>query len=77
MTLALRAVNPSVFQVVGEDGLHVGNLKRIGHIWKFKAVGYDAGGHIEPGGGPLTHLHNTPFDAPEVGAVNDALGRHL
>jgi len=23
-------------------GLHLGNLKRIGAVWKFKAVGYDA-----------------------------------
>ena len=49
----------------------VGNLKRIGVVWKFKAVGHTASGELEPGGGPLTHRHNTVFerlDAAEVSA---------
>jgi hypothetical protein len=75
--LSFGAVNPSVFSVRQDDGLHVGNLKRIGDIWKFKAVGYDANGLVEPGGGPLTHLHNTPFAAPDADEVNKVLGCHL
>ena len=51
-------------------GLHVGNLKRIGDIWKFKAIGYDPDGDVMPGGGPLTQHHNMIFstlDEAEVG----------
>jgi hypothetical protein len=49
----------------------VGTLKHIGGAWKFKAVGPTASGELEPGGGPLTHRHNTVFgrlDAAEVSA---------
>lgn len=77
MKLSLRAVNASVFRVVQDDGVHVGNLKRIGDIWKFKAVGYDANGSVEPGGGPLTDGHNTLFTVPDESEVNRVLGRHL
>ncbi len=77
MRLSLGALNGSVFRVLREDGLHIGNLKRIGALWKFKAVGYDESGLVEPGGGPLTDLHNTPFDAPDADEINDVLGPHL
>lgn len=71
--LTLRAVNANVYSVHGADGAHVGNLKRVGGIWKFKAVGYDTDGSVLPGGGPLTDRHNTAFDAPDAGQVNDRL----
>lgn len=71
--LTLTAVNANVYGVHAPDGLHVGNLKRIGDVWKFKAVGYDAAGAVEPGGGPFTDRHNTPFAAPDALAVSTGL----
>jgi hypothetical protein len=75
-TLTLTAVNANVHSVHLADGSHVGNLKRIGALWKFKAVGYDAAGCVLPGGGPLTHLHNTPLAEPDVAELNARLGSH-
>ena len=75
--LNLRPVNANVVGVHLDDGAHVGNLKRIGNIWKFKAVGYDASGAVEPGGGPLTDQHNAAFAAPDAETVNARLGPHL
>ncbi len=75
--LSLRPVNANVLSVHAADGAHVGNLKRIGDIWKFKAIGYDAGGAVEPGGGPLTHQHNMEFAEPDAQAVNARLGPAL
>lgn len=72
--LTLTFVNTNVHSVHLADGSHVGNLKRIGALWKFKAVGYDDTGAVEPGGGPLTHWHNTPFSEPDEGALNARLG---
>lgn len=72
--LTLSPVNPDVYSVHGPDGLHVGNLKRIGAVWKFKAIGYDAAGQLVPGGGPLTERHNTAVAAPDALAVSTALG---
>jgi hypothetical protein len=72
--LSLSAVNANVHSVHLPDGSHVGNLKRIGLLWKFKAVGYDAAGGVVPGGGPLTHLHNTPLTAPDAAELNAKLG---
>ena len=69
--LTVQPVNANVYSVHLADGAHVGNLKRVGTVWKFKAVGYDAAGAVEPGGGPLTEQHNMVFaqpDAAEVGA---------
>ena len=71
--LSLRAVNANVFSVHSSDGAHVGNLKRIGSIWKFKAVGYDPNGDVLPGGGPLTERHNTLFAEPDVVEINASL----
>jgi hypothetical protein len=72
-TLHLRPVNAGVFGVHGPGGQHLGNLKRVGAVWKFKAVGHDASGQVEPGGGPLTDGHNTVFAEPDAAAVNAAL----
>lgn len=68
----MTPVNADVYGVHLPDGSHVGNLKRIGAVWKFKAIGYDATGKVIPGGGPLTDRHNTQFaalDAVEVSAT--------
>ena len=72
--LTLSPVNADVYSVHLADGSHVGNLKRVGSIWKFKAVGYDTDGGVLPGGGPLTDRHNTAFDRPDVVQVNAKLG---
>lgn len=71
--LTLRAVNANVHSVHTSDGTHVGNLKRVGEIWKFKAIGFDAAGAIEPGGGPFTDRHNTPFAATDAQDVTTKL----
>jgi hypothetical protein len=68
--LTLVSVNAGVYRVHQSDGLHLGNLKKVGSMWKFKAVGYDASGAVEPGGGPLTARHNTVFDTPDATTVN-------
>lgn len=75
--LTLTEVNANVHSVHLPSGAHVGNLKRLGAVWKFKAVGYDAAGAVEPGGGPLTDQHNTEFAAPDAEAVSQHLGPHL
>ena len=74
MALSLTFVNANVYGVHLADGLHVGNLKRIGALWKFKAVGYDETGGVTPGGGPLTHMHNTVLNAPDALEINAKLG---
>ena len=56
---AVDPVNASVVRLLDSTGLHVGNLKRINGLWKFKAIGQDADGAVIPGGGPLTDWHNT------------------
>jgi len=72
--LTLLSLNDGILQVMHSEHGHVGNLKRIGSAWKFKAVGYGSGGEVIPGGGPLTDRHNTPFAAPDEALVNAALG---
>lgn len=72
--LSLRLVKSNVHSVHLPDGSHVGNLKRIGDIWKFKAIGYAPDGAVLPGGGPLTDRHNTVFSTPDVAEVNASLG---
>ena len=57
-----------------DSGLHVGSLKLIGGVWKFKAIGYDASGQVIPGGGPLTDRHNTFFAALDEAQINRVLG---
>lgn len=73
LALTLTPVNADVHSVHGPDGAHVGNLKHIGTVWKFKAIGYDAAGNIIPGGGPFTDRHNTEFAAPDANAVSARL----
>jgi hypothetical protein len=75
--LTLVAVNAGVYRVHRADGLHLGNLKQVGAVWKFKAVGYDATGAVEPGGGPLTEHHNTEFAGPDAAAVSQQLSPFL
>ena len=69
--LHLVPINAGVVSVHTADGAHVGSLKLVGRAWKFKAMGYDAAGRMEPGHGPLTEQHNMAFatlDAAEVSA---------
>lgn len=75
--LTLLAVNADVLGVYAANHLHVGNLKRIGAVWKFKAIGYDAVGGVEPGGGPLTNQHNTVFTTPDAEEVSLRLSPRL
>lgn len=71
--LTLSPLNANVYTVHTADGAHVGNLKRIGAIWKLKAIGYDAAGDVLPGGGPLTDHHNTVLQAPDAAELNAAV----
>ena len=71
--LNLQPVNPQVCGVHTSAGIHVGNLKLIGDVWKFKAIGIDAGGHVVPGGGPLTGRHNMVFAVLDEAAISAAL----
>ena len=73
--LTLQPVNANVYSVHLADGAHVGNLKLVGTLWKFKAVGYDAVGAVEPGGGPLTQQHNMVFAQPDAAEVSARLVR--
>ena len=69
--LTLKLLHPGVCQVLDARGLHLGNLKLIGAVWKFKALGYGPAGELIPGGGPLTDRHNISFaslDAERVSA---------
>jgi hypothetical protein len=73
MMLSLGRLNDSAYRVVTDQGLHVGNLKLIGGMWKFKAIGYDPNGDILPGWGPLTAFHNTTFAVPDQALINATL----
>lgn len=72
--LQLKPVNAQVYGVHASSGEHVGNLKLIGGVWKFKAIGYDANGNVIPGGGPLTDRHNTRFAAPDEVLLSTLFG---
>lgn len=72
--LQLQCLNEQVWRVVTAQGEHVGNLKHIGPVWKFKAIGYDEQGAVLPGGGPLTHRHNTALTTPDETELNRLLG---
>jgi hypothetical protein len=72
-TLSLAPVNALVYRVLTCDGSHVGNLKRIGALWKFKAVGYEPDGAVVPGGGPFTEHHNAAFDVADAGQLTARL----
>ena len=71
--LQLLPVNADVLAVYTADGAHVGSLKKIGAVWKFKAMGYDEAGGMEPGGGPLTDQHNMQFQTPDAAEVSARL----
>ena len=71
--LALAPEQTGLCRVLDAQGLHVGNLKLIGAVWKFKAIGYGPGGELMPGGGPLTERHNTVFAKPDVAEINAVL----
>ena len=70
--LTLRPVNADVHSVHDADGAHVGNLKRVGTVWKFKAMGYE-GADLVPGGGPLTARHNRTFATLDAAAIEASL----
>ena len=72
--LRLHAVSPGICRVLTDSGLHVGNLKLIGGMWKFKAIGYAAFGQVIPGGGPLTDRHNTVVKALDEAEINRIFG---
>jgi hypothetical protein len=71
--LRLHPVSPGICQVLTEAGLHIGNLKLMGSVWKFKAIGYDASGQVIPGGGSLTDRHNTAFTGLDEAEINRVL----
>ena len=71
--LQLLPVNSEVVAVHTATGAHVGSLKKVGGVWKFKAMGYDAAGRMEPGHGPLTEQHNMAFAAPDAAEVSARL----
>ena len=71
--LRLLSISPVICRVLTNSDLHVGNLKLIGGVWKFKAIGYDASGHIIPGGGPLTDRHNTIFKTLDQERISQVL----
>ena len=71
--LQLLPVNAGVVAVHTADGAHVGSLKHVGGVWKFKAMGYDVGGGMEPGHGPLTGQHNMQFATPDAAEVSARL----
>ena len=61
-------------RVLDAAGHHVGNLKWIGGVWKFKAIGQDSSGAVIPGGGPLTDRHNTVFSSLDEAQIRSELG---
>ncbi|MEO8014807.1 hypothetical protein [Polaromonas sp.] len=71
--LTLHRTNDQVVRVLDRQGQCVGNLKLIGAMWKFKALGQDADGQVVPGGGPLTDRHNMAFAVLDEAAVSAAL----
>ena len=71
--LRLHTVSPVICRVLTNADLHVGNLKLIGGVWKFKAIGYDTSGQVVPGGGPLTDRHNNIFATLDETEINRGL----
>jgi hypothetical protein len=78
LRLALAPVNTQVFAVhcTGSQA-HIGNLKRIGAVWKLKAIGHTPCGELEPGGGPLTAAHNQVFEHINLHEINARLAPWL
>ena len=75
--LTLSRFNDRVYCVLADQNEHVGNLKFINGVWKFKAIGYEKDGAVIPGGGPLTDRHNTTFDALDEALINAKLAPGL
>ena len=71
--LQVLPVNAEVVAVHTATGAHVGSLKKVGGVWKFKAMGYGADGGMEPGHGPLTDQHNMAFATPDAAEVSARL----
>jgi hypothetical protein len=71
--LTLSRSNDLIYRVLTDQGEHVGNLKAINAIWKFKAIGYDQNGDVIPGGGPLTDRHNATFVTLDEAVISAAL----
>ena len=71
--LTLHHVNDQLVRVLDRQGECVGNVKLIGPVWKFKALGQDADGQVIPGGGPLTGRHNMAFAVLDEAVVIAAL----
>ena len=72
--MKLDKFNDLVYRVLTDQDEHVGNLKLINAVWKFKAIGYEPNGDVIPGGGPLTDRHNTTFDALDEVLISAKLG---
>lgn len=72
MRLSLHPVNEGVVAVRLAGDTPAGHLKRIGGVWKFKAMGFEEGVLI-PGGGPLTAQHNRCFETLDEVAITKAL----
>ena len=61
---AVLPVNAEVVAVHTATGhTSCGFAQKVGGVWKFKAMGYDSAGRMEPGHGPLTEQHNMAFAA--------------
>ena len=71
--LRLHPISPGICRVHADSGLHVGNLKLIGGVWKFKAIGFNLSGQVIPGGGLLTHRHNVTFTALDQAEIDRVL----
>ena len=75
--LTLHRTHDQMVRVLTSQGQCVGNLKLIGHAWKFKALGHDADGGLIPRGGPLTSCHNMTFTDLDEAAVSAAFQARL
>lgn len=71
--LTLHQLNAGIHQVHAQGGEHVGNLKWIGGVWKFKAIGCDSNSDVIPGGGPFTDSHNVTFATLDLDLINATL----
>ncbi len=59
--LTLSRLNDHVYRVLSGQGEHVGNLKFVNGVWKFKAIDYDRTDAVIPGWEPFIECHNTTF----------------
>ena len=71
--LTLTSLSDDAYRIMTHQGEHVGNLKFINGVWKFKAIGYDPNGDVIPGGGPLTDRHNATFAALDEALISATL----